>query len=195
MATLEQQQQDLFLKLPHRLETARLDLRWPQVGDGPEFNAALLESLAELRLWFSWAMEMQTVEESEDFMQYAADGFAAGEELTWLLFLRQKPTLIGLISFHIIDWSVPKMMMSYWLRTPYARQGYMTEAAQKLVDFTFETFNLCRLEIWCDSRNERSAALARRLGFDHEGILRCDNRDHLTNALIDQMIFAKVVRR
>jgi RimJ/RimL family protein N-acetyltransferase len=102
MATLEQQQ-DLFLKLPRRLETARLELRWPQPGDGPEFNAALLESLAELRLWFGWAVEAQTVEESEDFMQYAADRFAAGEELTWLLFLKKKPTLIGLISFHIID--------------------------------------------------------------------------------------------
>jgi RimJ/RimL family protein N-acetyltransferase len=87
------------------------------------------------------------------------------------------------------------MMMSYWLRTPYAGQGYMTEAAQKLVHFAFETFNLCRLEIWCDSRNERSAALARRLGFDHEGTIRCDYRDHLTNELTDQLIFAKVVRR
>ncbi len=83
-------------------------------------------------------------------------------------------------------------MLSFWIRTPYARQGYMAEAMQKLVDFAFETLGVCRVAIWCDSRNERSVALARRLGFEHEGTLRCDYRDHLTNELADQMIFARV---
>jgi RimJ/RimL family protein N-acetyltransferase len=125
-------------------------------------------------------------------MQYTADRFAAHEELTWLLFLKGEPTLIGVVSLHNIVWLVPKFMMSFWIRTPYARQGYMTEATQKLVDFAFETLGACRVEISCDSRNERSQALAQRLGFEHEGTLRCDYRDHLTNELIDDMIFAKV---
>jgi RimJ/RimL family protein N-acetyltransferase len=181
-----------FPEVPHRLETARLILRCPQVGDGPEFNVAVLESLPQLQPWFEWAMEVPTVEDSTSFMQYAADRFVARKELTWLLFLKGEPILIGLVSFHNIVWSVPKLMMSYWIRTPYARQGYMTEAMQKLVHFAFETLGICRIEISCDSRNEPSKALTRRLGFEHEGTLRCDYRDHLTNELVDQMVFAKV---
>jgi RimJ/RimL family protein N-acetyltransferase len=183
---------NLFPKLPRHLETVRLSLRCPQVGDGAEFNAAVIESLSELQPWFEWAMETPTVEASEAYMQYVAGRVAAQEELTWLLFLKEKPALIGVVSFHNFDWSVPKLMMSFWVRTPYARQGYMTEGAQKLVDFAFETLGICRVEIWCDSRNDRSVALARRLDFEHEGTLRHDFRDHLTNELADQMIFAKL---
>jgi RimJ/RimL family protein N-acetyltransferase len=181
-----------FTELPHQLETARLILRCPQVGDGPEFNAAVRESLAQLQPWFEWAMEIPTIEDSEAFMQYAAARFATWEELAWLLFLKEQPTLIGVVSLHNIDWSVPKLMMSFWARTSYARQGYITEATQKLVNFAFETLGAYRVEIWCDSRNERSVALARRLGFEHEGTLRYDYRDHLTNELADQMILAKI---
>ena len=181
-----------FPELPRHLETTRLILRCPQAGDGMEFNAAVIESLSELQLWFGWAMETPTVEDSEAYMQYVTGRVAAEEELTWLLFLKEKPTLIGVVSFHNLDWSVPKLMMSFWVCTPYARNGYMTEAMQKLVDFAFETLGVYRVEIWCDSRNDRSAALARRLGFEHEGTLQCDFRDHLTNELADQMVFARV---
>src|SRR5262245_49334265 len=128
-----------FPELPHYLETARLILRCPQAGDGAEFNAAVVESLPQLQPWFEWAMQIPTVEDSEAYIQYVVGRIAAQKELTWLLFLKEKPILIGVVSFHNLDWSVPKLMMSFWVRTHYARQGYMTEAAQKLVDLAFET--------------------------------------------------------
>jgi RimJ/RimL family protein N-acetyltransferase len=48
----------------------------------------------------------------------------------------------------------------------------MTEAVSLWVKFAFETLKANRIEIRCDARNERSAAVARRLGFVLEGQLR-----------------------
>jgi ribosomal-protein-serine acetyltransferase len=88
-----------FSELPRQLETARLSLRCPQAGDGMEFNAAVIETLPELQPWFEWAMEIPTVEDSEAYMQYVAGRVAVQKELTWLLFLKEKPPLIGVVTY------------------------------------------------------------------------------------------------
>jgi RimJ/RimL family protein N-acetyltransferase len=61
-----------------------------------------------------------------------------------------------------------------------------------LTEFTFETLGARRIEIRCDSRNDRSAAVARRAGYDLEARLHHDDRHHLTGELRDTLIFALV---
>ena len=100
--------------------------------------------------------------------------------------------MVGSSGLHRINWAVPKVEIGYWVRTPYAGQGYITEAVAALTDFAFTTLAAHRVEIRCDARNERSAAVARRSGFTLEGILRCEDRCPLTNELRDTMVFAKV---
>mgnify|MGYP000900625190 CR=1 FL=1 len=50
---------------PSSFETARLTIRSPQPGDGAELNAAVIDSLNELRPWMPWAQQAPTLEESE----------------------------------------------------------------------------------------------------------------------------------
>jgi RimJ/RimL family protein N-acetyltransferase len=49
-----------------------------------------------------------------------------------------------------------------------------------------------RVEIRCDAKNERSAAVARRGGFPLEGTLRNEDRCPMTNELRDTLVFAKI---
>jgi RimJ/RimL family protein N-acetyltransferase len=67
----------------------------------------------------------------------------------------------------------------------------MTEAVKGIADFAFTQLEARRVEIRCDARNEKSAAVARRAGFDLEGHLRHETRDH-NNALRDTLIFSRV---
>ena len=92
---------------------------------------------------------------------------------------------------HRIDWNVPKFEIGYWLRRSLHGRGLMTEAVIGIKDFAFEHLNARRVEIRCDARNEKSSAVARRAGFDLEGVLRHDARDH-HDELRDTLIFSLV---
>ncbi|MET0772149.1 MAG: GNAT family N-acetyltransferase [Candidatus Limnocylindrales bacterium] len=155
---------------PESFETERLVVRAPLPGDGAEMCAAVTESLPELRPWLAWAHETPTPEGYEENVREARAGFLLRKDLRYQLYLRSDPgTLVGSSGFHGIDWDAGRFEIGYWLRTRFAGQGYMTEAVRGLAHFAFTELGANRLEIWCDSRNERSAEVARRVGFVHEG--------------------------
>ncbi len=45
----------ILLEFPEEFETERLMIRSPFWGDGAELNAAIQESIKELRPWMPWA--------------------------------------------------------------------------------------------------------------------------------------------
>ncbi|TMD65260.1 MAG: GNAT family N-acetyltransferase, partial [Chloroflexi bacterium] len=62
--------------------------------------------------------------------------------------------------------------IGYWLRVSAPGHGYMTEAVQLLTNYAFSSLAANRVEIRCDERNVRSAAIPRRLGFIQEARMR-----------------------
>ncbi|MGI8909935.1 MAG: GNAT family N-acetyltransferase [Rubrobacteraceae bacterium] len=176
---------------PDRFETERLLIRCPLPGDGPEDNAAVLESFEELKPWMPWARKRPTVEESEENMRRARARFLERDDLMLLLFLKDTGTLVGSSGLHRIDWSVPKFEIGYWRRTRFAGQGYITEAVRGISDFAFDALDANRVEIRSDSLNHRSAKVAERAGFRLEGELRnaeAGSDGSLRNTLVFSMI-------
>ena len=177
---------------PTRIETERLTIRAPQAGDGAESCAAILESLEELRPWMPWACESLTPETQEAVMRRAHADFMSRTDLMLLLFLKGTTTMVGASGLHRIDWRVPRFEIGYWLRTSHTGKGYITEAVTAIGAFAFDTLGAHRVEIRCDERNTRSSAVARRCGYDLEGILRNNARDHLTGELENTMVFSQI---
>jgi RimJ/RimL family protein N-acetyltransferase len=62
--------------------------------------------------------------------------------------------------------------ISYWFRLDATGRGLATEAASAMVKTAFEIDKVKRMDLMCLPENERSAAMARRLGFTFEGRLR-----------------------
>ncbi len=164
------------VELPTSLQTSRLLLRGPRPTDTTEFHTAFFESLSVLRPWFSWANFTPTLETSAAFVTASHRGFQEGRQLDWFVFLQEAQIFIGVVSIHgagfgWIDWSHATQLLTYWLRTGYTGQGYMTEAVTAVVEFAFSVATINQLEIHCNIANARSAAVARRLGFvDHKTI-------------------------
>ncbi|MNO04433.1 ribosomal-protein-L7/L12-serine acetyltransferase [compost metagenome] len=67
----------------------------------------------------------------------------------------------------------------------------MTEAVAAITKFAIEHLEANRIEIRCDSRNQRSAQVAERSGFTLEGIIRNEVCD-VDGALCSTMVFSKV---
>jgi ribosomal-protein-serine acetyltransferase len=177
--------------VPDHFETERLLIRAPQPGDGKAINNAVRVSIDELRPWMPWANIVPSLAESETYAREAALRFRNHEDLPLLLFRKSDEQYIGGSGMHNIAWDVPRFEIGYWLRTSMTGQGYMTEAVNGLTALAFNQLEAVRVEIRCDARNHRSAAVAFRCGFTLEATLRKDSRAPDGN-LRDSLVFAKL---
>lgn len=175
--------------VPSAINTARLSLRVPRAGDGALVNTAIRDSFDSLHRWMPWALRVPTIAESETFAREAAARYRTREEVSFLIFGAFDEQLLGVTGLHTIDWSVPRFEIGYWLRSSAEGHGYMTEAVRALTAVCLERVGAMRVEIRCDSRNERSAAVARRAGYTHEATLRQHARDN-EGRLRDTLVFA-----
>ena len=157
---------------PESFETERLLIRGPLPGDGAEVHAAVNESLDELLPWMDWPRQHETVEDSEERVRRNRARFLERTDLLLLLFMKGTDTLVGGSGLHRMDWSVPRFEIGYWCRTRFAGNGFITEAVRVITSFAFEHLDARRVEIRCDSLNERSIGVAKRAGYRLEGELR-----------------------
>lgn len=84
--------------------------------------------------------------------------------------------LLGAISRHARP-AERRAAVGYWLAPEARGQGFATRAVRLLVDWTFETTSLIRLELYTDVANERSGRVALRAGFESEGVRRAWDLD------------------
>ena len=172
-----------------QIETERLVLRAPQLGDGTTINAAVCESFVELHRWMPWARVPPTIEESETNTHQGYEAFASGQDYPVRLWLKNG-TFVGACGLHRGNRDVPSFELGYWCRTSLTGQGYISEAVQALSVFAFSHFNAQRLEIRCDTRNAGSRRVAEKCDFTLEGILRYFERAN-DGTLRDTCIFAR----
>ncbi|MBI5671041.1 MAG: GNAT family N-acetyltransferase [Chloroflexi bacterium] len=181
----------LLLNFPDHFETARLLLRAPRPGDGRVVNEAIQESVEHLRPWMPWVHPVPSVTDTETHSRRMAAKFITREDLALYLFRKSDGLFVGGSGLHRIDWSVPRFEIGYWVRASLEGQGYVTEAVNGITRFAFEVLGAQRVEIRCDSRNTRSAAVARRAGYTLEGCLRHDDWSP-DGTLRDTLVFARI---
>ncbi len=169
----------LLLVLPLSLTTARLTLRPPQAGDGPLFQAALAESLPELRRYLGalpWIACDHTTESAELYCRNAHANFVARKDIPYFIFDQTTGQLVGGIGLHRAVWATPKAEVGYWCRTASAGKGFVSEAVTALAGLAFHQLGLVRLELITDQANQASRRVAERCGFTLEGTLRNESR-------------------
>lgn len=176
---------------PDEFTSERLLIRAPRAGDGAAVHEGITESLDELRPWMPWAQGEQTVETAEAYVREAQAAFVARRHLPLNLYLREGGTYVGGSGLHDIDWAVPRFEIGYWIRTSMTGRGLATEATVRIAEFAFDELGAERVEIWCDARNERSAAVAQRAGFAFETRL-ARSRRAVDGTLEDSLCFVRL---
>jgi ribosomal-protein-serine acetyltransferase len=144
------------------------------------------ESRRYLREWLPWVDAIKVVSDTQNFIrqsmtQYALhNGFQAG---IW-----REQELVGCIGFHAIDWTNRTTTIGYWLKQSAQGHGIMTQATEALVNLAFHHYHLNRVEIHAALGNVKSRAIAQRLGFVQEGILR--QKEWLYDHFVDHVLYA-----
>ncbi len=93
---------------------------------------------------------------------------------------------VGSMGFHTIKLDKGWAEIGYWLSEDFQGKGIMTESVKAIIDYGFNTLNLHRIQIKCDSDNINSKFIPERLGFKLEGVTREDHMkgDRFSDGLI-----------
>lgn len=143
-----------------------------------------------LRAWLPWVDATRSPEDSREFIessrrQLARDaGFSAG---IW-----HRDRLAGVIGFHSLDRVHRVTSIGYWLDAGHQGKGLVTRACHALVRHALVDLELNRVEVRAATANHRSRAVAERLGFRLEGVLR--DAEWLCDRYVDHAVYGMLAR-
>ncbi len=146
-----------------------LELRLPEEKDVDELFDAIERNRAQLEQWLHWAHSTHSREDVLRFIESARKDFVRPDALHLLIF--REGRIIGSCGL-LINEVNSYAEIGYWIDLKFAGQGITTDCCRTLVDYAFLELDLYRVQIRCATRNERSAAVAKRLGFVYEGVHR-----------------------
>ena len=159
-------------RVPYRVETARLVLRCYSPADAPARKAAVDVSRDHLLPYMGWAKEHpQPVGAHVALMRRFRGMFDLDQDRFYGVFDAAEQRVLGEVGL-LTRAGLGALELAYWVRADVAGQGFATEMAGAATRVCFEVLGLRRVDIQVDVGNDRSAAVARRLGFQFEGTLR-----------------------
>lgn len=171
-------------ELTNEIET-RLSI--PQFAE--ELYALTERNRTYLSQWLPWLEKTRSAEDTEKFLLAQLQKYAKGEALHVTIF--HEGSLAGAAGFNTIDQANETATIGYWLGVEYTRKGIITTVVRDLVHVGQKYYSLRRFEIRCATGNQRSRAVAERLGFKLEGTLH--RAEKVGRMWYDHAVYALVV--
>lgn len=149
-------------------------------------EAALNQAAADGELWNTDVTIIPRAEGMEEYIQFALDGLAQGNQLPFVI-VRKSPNaaearpsgkaqtdqIVGTTRFYEIRANDRAAAIGYtWLSRSAQRTALNTEAKLLLLTHAFEHWHCHRVELITDVLNQQSRTAILRLGAKQEGILR-----------------------
>lgn len=152
------------------LETERLTLRPLTAEDAPD----LKEWLGLDEIYTYWGRKASKGERDPELLFIDARPWVKrkpSQDFNWGIVWKESGKVIGMLA--IFDVQNQRMAsVGYRLHPAYWRQGIVTEALRRAVDFVFSETELQRLEATADVRNVASLRVLEKCGFIREGTVR-----------------------
>lgn len=160
------------------LKTERLILRQVSVQDEQEIF--LLRSDIEINKYLDRPIS-RTIDDAKNFI----DKVVKSNALYWGITLREKDILVGTICLFGFSGKNQECEIGYELLPGFHGQGIMKEAAEKVIDYAFNTINVKKIEACLHKKNLASTRLLERLAFRNSNKPDNNNQDltyyHLTS--------------
>ncbi|WP_338845784.1 GNAT family N-acetyltransferase [Massilia sp. W12] len=161
----------------------RLHIRSPQAGSLESDAAALFEavcaSLPQLRQFpasLPWVKYEPSLESSRAYLLSAISNTAQGRDFPLLIFTHDG-ALAGCSGLHHPDFATGRFELGFWGNQALARCGYITEAAQAIIQFAFDAWQAREVYALVDDLNPRAIALCERAGMRQQALLRAERFD------------------
>jgi len=127
-----------------------------------EFKIGVTKDFDHMKQWLPWIKE--DIEGSSlEFYTQSINWKEQDKEVNWNILYDNK--LVGAISFLKRDPSAQCLEIGYWLFSTYKGKGIITKCAKVLINLAFSETVTPEVMIACDKANDKSANVAKRLGF------------------------------
>jgi ribosomal-protein-serine acetyltransferase len=166
------------------------ELRQRVPEDAEELFALTEANRARLREWLPWLDHCTAVEHTRANIESTLRQAEVGMGLAVCLWYRGR--IAGVGGYNIIDRANRAAQIGYWLGAEFEGRGLMTRANRVLIAHGFTALGLERQSIAAATGNVRSRAVAERLGFVLEGVLRAAER--LYGRSVDHALYAQTVQ-
>jgi ribosomal-protein-serine acetyltransferase len=143
-----------------------------------------------LRRWLNWVDTTISVNDIRGFIQNALD--QAANDCGPVCCITDASTLVGICGFKPIDKTTRSTELGYWLAESVAGRGIMTHCVSALIGYAFRELQVNRIELRAAEENSRSRAVAQRLGFTQEGVLR--DSEWLNDHYVNQTVYSLLKR-
>ena len=165
------------------LTTERLTLRQLVITDEQEIFT--LRSDSEINKYLDRQIS-NTIDEARNFINTVNENINKNDSLYWAITLSDKNILIGTICLFAFSDENYKCEIGYELLTNFQGQGIMKEAAEKVIDYAFNTIKVRKIEAFFHRDNQSSIKLLEKLSFRNSNKPDEANPDliyyHLTNS-------------
>ncbi|WP_348639438.1 GNAT family N-acetyltransferase [Salibacterium salarium] len=151
------------------LETNRLLLRKLRQNDlFAVFDYASRSEVSQYMLWDTH----QSTQDTQQFLNISYEKYKNGKLAPFAIEEKATGQLIGTIEFVWWEKENGVAEIGYVLTPDYWGQGFIPEAAKRLIRFGFDRMNLSRIEARCYAVNTNSIRVMEKIGMSYEGTLR-----------------------
>jgi ribosomal-protein-serine acetyltransferase len=157
-------------------------------ADSPVLFELVDRNRAALREWLPWVDLTHSPEDIRKFIARAHEQWNEGFGPQCVIEVQGE--IAGCIGCHPIDIGNRNTSLGYWLDADRRGKGIITRATAAMVEYLMGELHLHRVEIRCATENVKSCAVASRLGFTREGVLR--GAQLVAGRWLDMVIWAKV---
>jgi ribosomal-protein-serine acetyltransferase len=166
-----------------------LMLRPYQSTDADLLFAAIDRERKHLGPWLGWVAHTTRPKHSLDFIELCQRQILDQQALPLGIFF--KGEIVGGIGMH--DWiqDTKCAQVGYWIAKEHEGKGIVARSVTALLDYLFVVVGINKAEIRFVVANNRSAALAHRLGFKTEGILR---QSFTRNGMIEDLVVTGMLK-
>lgn len=151
------------------LETKRLILRRITMRDaGDIFEYSKDKEVARHVLWSA----QKDISEAKDYCRFMIKRYRCDQPSSWGVIDKATNRLVGTIGYMDYNEDNATVELGYSLARWLWNGGYMTEALQRVIEYTFEAMDVNRIEAQHELTNPSSGRVMEKCGMQKEGVLR-----------------------
>ena len=154
--------------------------------DAEELSALIDRNRAHLREWLPWLDNSNGIHDTARFIGRSLEQAADDNGFTFAIVC--DGVLTGVIGQHYLDSLNRRTELGYWLDALHQGRGIVTQSTARLTDYAFTEQACNRVILHCAFGNLKSRAVAERLGFVQEGILR--EAEWLYDHYVDLVVYS-----
>ena len=166
------------------LTTGRLTLRQLIISDEQEIFT--LRSDGEINKYLDRQLS-NTIDDARNFINKINENINKNDSIYWAITFSGRNKLVGTICLFGFSDENGSCEIGYELLTNFQRQGIMKEAAEKVIDYAFNTIKVHKIEAVFHKDNQSSIKLLKKFSFSDSNEPDKTAPDliyyHLTNSL------------